>query len=132
VAPGTKDSEARCVDQMTALLAMVSAVAAIATPHTAQHDAVASWYYDAGQTASGRHYHYGFASLLFSSRWGTRIRFCHAGRCVVGRLDDHGPYVAGRTFDLNPALRDALRCGGICYVRWDRPVVYGVLRARMP
>ena len=41
--------------------------------------AVASWYNDSGMTASGRHYLYGFASLMFGSDWGHRIRFCYRG-----------------------------------------------------
>lgn len=80
--------------------------------------ALASWYDDAGATASGAHYTYGFAALIFGSDWGHRVRFCHLGRCVVGRLDDHGPYVGGRTFDLNSALRAALRCPDLCWVKW--------------
>lgn len=80
--------------------------------------ALASWYDDAGATASGRHYTYGFAALIFGSDWGHRVRMCHLGRCAVGRLDDHGPYVGGRTFDLNPALRDALGCPDLCTVHW--------------
>jgi hypothetical protein len=82
------------------------------------HTALASWYDYGGTTASGRSYTYGFASLLFGSAWGTRVLFCHAGRCHVGELDDHGPYVAGREFDLWPPLRDALACPDLCTVRW--------------
>lgn len=80
--------------------------------------ALASWYDDSGTTASGVHYTYGFASLIFGSAWGRRVRFCHAGRCVVGRLDDHGPYVSGRTFDLNASLKAALACSDLCWLRW--------------
>lgn len=80
--------------------------------------AVASWYDYGGTTASGRSYTYGFASLLFGSAWGTRVLFCHAGRCHVGELDDHGPYVAGRSFDFWPPLRDALACPDLCTVTW--------------
>src|SRR4029077_4370630 len=67
----------------------------------------ASWYYDDGATASGRHYLYGFASLMYGSEWGKRVRFCYRMRCVDGKLQDHGPYVGGRGFDLNPALKGA-------------------------
>lgn len=81
------------------------------------HTAVASWYDDSGSTASGRHYTYGFASLMFGSEWGKRIMFCYR-RCVVGQLDDHGPYVGGRSFDLNPALKNATGCSDLCTVRW--------------
>lgn len=88
-------------------------------PKPVEHTALASWYPDGyGPTASGVRYHYGFASLIFGSQWGKRIRFCHTG-CVVGRLDDHGPYVAGRTYDLNWALKSAIGCPDLCYVRWS-------------
>jgi hypothetical protein len=79
---------------------------------------LASWYDDSGTTASGAHYTYGFASLLFGSQWGRRVRFCYRGSCATGRLDDHGPYVAGRAFDLNPALKAALGCPDLCYLEW--------------
>lgn len=80
--------------------------------------ATASWYFDAGQTASGRHYRYGFASLRYGSDWGKRVRFCYRMRCRVGRLDDHGPYIAGRSFDLNPALKQAIGCPDLCAVHF--------------
>jgi hypothetical protein len=80
--------------------------------------ATASWYYDAGATASGRHYRYGFASLRYGSEWGKHVRFCYRMRCTTGRLDDHGPYIAGRTFDLNPALKQALGCSDLCAVHY--------------
>lgn len=83
--------------------------------------ALASWYDDAGTTASGVHYTYGYASLMFGSRWGYPVRFCYR-RCVIGRLDDHGPYVGGRAFDLNANLRGALGCPDLCVVRWRRPM----------
>jgi hypothetical protein len=82
-------------------------------------EAIASWYdYGGGTTASGREYPYGFASLLFGSAWGTRVLFCHGARCHDGQLDDHGPYVGGRSFDFTLALRDALGCPDLCDVRW--------------
>jgi hypothetical protein len=31
-------------------------------------------------------------------------------------VDDRGPYVWGRTFDLNVATRTSLRCPDLCYV----------------
>jgi hypothetical protein len=86
-------------------------------PKPPLHEAIASWYNDSGQTASGIHYTYGFASLILGSEWGRRILFCYQ-RCIVGQLDDHGPYVTGRTFDLNPALKSATGCPDLCTVRW--------------
>lgn len=76
--------------------------------------AIASWYQDAGETASGFHAYYGFASLTLP--FGTRVRFCFpAGsrRCVLAVADDRGPYVGGRTFDLNEHLAGALGFSGV-------------------
>lgn len=80
--------------------------------------AVASWYEDGGSTASGRHYWYGFASLMFGSDWGQRVRFCFGRRCITGRLDDHGPYVYGRSFDLNQNIAGALGFSGVNQIRY--------------
>jgi hypothetical protein len=80
---------------------------------------LASYYTDGGGGAcqigdvqSG----YRFASLFLSC--GTVIRMCHGASCVNAMMSDHGPYVGGRTFDLNANLKDALGCGGLCDVTW--------------
>ena len=82
--------------------------------------AVASWYDLGGNGACGIAAQAGLrlASLILPC--GAWIRICHGSRCADAQMADHGPYIAGRTFDLNANLRDALRCGGICYVRWRR------------
>ena len=101
---------------LTALI--LSPATAAVQPRAPANVALASWYDDAGATASGVHYTYGFASLIFGSEWGRRVTFCYGGRCVTGRLDDHGPYVGGRTFDLNGSLKAALGCPDLCWLRW--------------
>jgi rare lipoprotein A len=60
---------------------------------------VASWYYDAGNTACGFHATYGVANKTLPC--GTRVTLSYGGRTVVATVDDRGPYVYGRTFDLN-------------------------------
>ena len=49
---------------------------------------------------------------------GTRVRLCNGGTCVVATRDDSGPYVGGRTFDLDPTTRDALSCSALCTVSY--------------
>lgn len=71
----------------------------------------ASWYNDAGTTASGFHAYFGFANKTLA--FGTRVEFLYHGRTAVGVMDDHGPYVGGRVFDLNQNLARALGYGGI-------------------
>jgi hypothetical protein len=81
--------------------------------------AVASWYAEHGAGACGLgpdvQSGYRFASLIL--RCGTQIRICYRG-CVVATMADHGPYVSGRTFDLNVGLRAAIGCPDLCVVRW--------------
>lgn len=77
--------------------------------------ATASWYYDAGDTASGFHATYGVANLSLS--FGTRVEVCYPAsqpnRCVMTTVDDRGPYVGGRLFDLNQTVAQALGFGGV-------------------
>jgi hypothetical protein len=77
---------------------------------------VASWYYDQGDTACGYHAHYGIANLSLAC--GTKVILRHDGHRVVATVDDRGPYVAGRTFDLDVATRDATACPDLCDVRY--------------
>jgi rare lipoprotein A (peptidoglycan hydrolase) len=88
--------------------------------HHPQHrpfqTAIASWYDDAGETASGWHARYGVANLTL--RFGTRIQFVYEGRSVVATVDDRGPYVGGRTWDLGGSTAAALGFSGVNVVRW--------------
>lgn len=60
---------------------------------------VASWYYDAGNTACGFHATYGVANKTLPC--GTKVTLSYGGHTVVATVDDRGPYVYGRSFDLN-------------------------------
>ncbi len=72
---------------------------------------VASWYYDAGSTACGFHAYYGVANT--SLPCGTRVTFHSGGRTVTATVDDRGPYVGGRQWDLNQNTAAALGFGGV-------------------
>jgi hypothetical protein len=85
----------------------------------AMRSALASWYALHGTGACAVddvQRGYRFASLILAC--GQRIRICRGSSCVTATMADHGPYVSGRTFDLNVNLRDALHCAGVCVVRW--------------
>lgn len=76
--------------------------------------AVASWYEDAGETASGYHAYYGIANKYLA--FGTRVLICypaHTSHCVNTTVDDRGPYIAGRDWDLNQNTAGALGFGGV-------------------
>ncbi len=80
-----------------------------------------SWYQDGGQTASGFHSTYGVADCGSGGgpcySFGTQITFC-LNSCVTATVDDHGPYVAGRAFDLNQNTASAIGFSGVGSVRW--------------
>lgn len=76
----------------------------------------ASWFDDSGSTACGFHATYGFASLFLPC--GSRVLMQGPGGTVTATMEDHGPYVAGRTFDLNATLKTAIGCSDLCAVRW--------------
>jgi rare lipoprotein A len=78
---------------------------------TLYRQSTASWYYDAGQTACGFHARYGVANL--SLPCGTKVTFMNGGRTVTAVVDDRGPYVAGREWDLNQSTAAALGFYGV-------------------
>lgn len=50
--------------------------------------------------------------------FGTRIEFRYGGRTCVAVVNDRGPFVAGRTFDLGPGTAAALGFSGVGTVEW--------------
>jgi hypothetical protein len=78
---------------------------------TAYREAVASWYYDAGSTACGFHARYGVANRTLPC--GTQVSLRYNGRTVNATVDDRGPYVGGRDWDLNQNTAAALGFGGV-------------------
>ena len=78
--------------------------------------AAASWYYDGGPTASGWHAYYGVANRYL--RFGTRVLFRYRGRTVRAVVDDRGPYVYDRTWDLNQNTARALGMSGVVTVSY--------------
>jgi rare lipoprotein A len=86
--------------------------------------ALASWYGDesGGRTASGAPFNP--AGLTFAHRsmaFGTRVRFCHGGRCVVATCTDRGPFAGGRSFDLSRGTFGAIAPlgSGVISVQWE-------------
>jgi rare lipoprotein A len=79
---------------------------------TVYQPAVASWYYDAGlQTGCGFNARYGVANKTLPC--GTQVQLRYGGRTVMATVDDRGPYVAGRTWDLGQSTAAALGFQGV-------------------
>ena len=72
---------------------------------------VASWYNDAGDTACGYHAGLGVANRTLPC--GTRVTFHYGSRTVTAVVDDRGPYVGGRDWDLNQNTAAALGFAGV-------------------
>lgn len=86
---------------------------------------IASWYgpESGHRTANGERFPTGEATaasrtLPFDTR--VRVTDLGTGRAVTVRINDRGPYVAGRIIDLSPAARRALGMGGLARVCVDR------------
>jgi rare lipoprotein A len=75
------------------------------------NQSVASWYDDSGSTACGFHAGLGVANR--SLPCGTKVRFHYGGRSVTAVVDDRGPYVGGREWDLNQNTAAALGFAGV-------------------
>ncbi|MBV9535801.1 MAG: RlpA-like double-psi beta-barrel domain-containing protein [Solirubrobacterales bacterium] len=76
------------------------------------HRAVASWYWDDGlSTACGFSVKYGVANRTLPC--GTRVKFRFHGHRVTATVDDRGPYIAGRNWDLDEHTAAALHFSGV-------------------
>ena len=78
---------------------------------TVYGQSVASWYNDGGNTACG--FHAGFGVANRSLPCGTKVRIRYGGRSVTATVDDRGPFVGGRNWDLNQNTAGALGFGGV-------------------
>lgn len=91
-------------------------------PHPVYLPAVAS-YYDYGGAATGACGALradGVANRTLAC--GTRLVIC-AARCAPAVVDDRGPYIAGRDFDLSVSLAQAVGFdfdAGVTSIRWRR------------
>ncbi len=71
----------------------------------------ASWYNDGGNTACGFHARYGVANRTLPC--GTTVALRYNGHSVTATVDDRGPFVGGRDWDLNQNTAAALGFGGV-------------------
>lgn len=56
-----------------------------------------------------------------SMGFGTRVRFCNGNICTICRVNDRGPYVAGREFDLSWGCAKSIGIlqSGVAQVSWE-------------
>jgi rare lipoprotein A len=78
---------------------------------TVLHQTLASWYDDGGNTACGFHAGLGVANRTLPC--GTKVAFRNGSHTVTATVDDRGPYVGGRDYDLNQNTAAALGFSGV-------------------
>jgi rare lipoprotein A len=78
---------------------------------TVYREAGASWYDDGANTACGFHAYHGVANRTLPC--GSKVELRYNGRSVLATVDDRGPYVGGRDWDLNQNTAAALGFGGV-------------------
>lgn len=110
---------------LTVLVALVCLFSGTAEARTSPWQRAQASYYTlfgnrtaCGQTASSRAW---FIASLKSdtANCGRKIRLCHKARCVNVTVQDRGAWRwDNRRWDLQVRVRDALRCGDLCTLRW--------------
>jgi rare lipoprotein A len=88
---------------------------------------IASTYSSGTQTANGERYnHMGVSAAHKTLPFGTRVvvRNQRTGRSITVRINDRGPFIAGRIIDLSTGAKNALGMGGLAPVCLD-VVSYG-------
>jgi rare lipoprotein A (peptidoglycan hydrolase) len=83
---------------------------------------LASWYgpgFQGNRTACGQTYNmYALSVAHKSLPCGTLVTLSYQGNTVTLPVQDRGPYIAGRTFDLSLGAKNALGCPDLCWVTW--------------
>lgn len=81
-----------------------------------------SWYgpgFYGRRTASGAVLTQGMMNVAHKSLpFGTRIQFEYKGRTATAVVNDRGPYIHGRVFDLGPGTAQALGFSGVGTVKY--------------
>ena len=76
---------------------------------------IASWYgpgFNGNLTANGERFNQNALTTAHKTLpFGTRLRVCFK-RCAVVRVNDRGPFIPGRNFDLSKGAADAIGLTG--------------------
>lgn len=102
----------------------------LTTPAHGRERVIASTYGDYRDATSNKHIRYlrsrvatgavfdanGMTAAHRTLPFGSIVTLKHYHRVVDVKINDRGPFVRGRTFDLTPAASKFLQCGGLCWV----------------
>ncbi len=109
--------------RVSAALCGASILLACSLPAHAQSGIASIYAYDGEKTANGeRASPSGLTAAHRTLPFGTHVRITNArnGHSVVVRINDRGPFVAGRIIDVTPAAAHALGFSGLAPVTVDR------------
>jgi peptidoglycan lytic transglycosylase len=104
----------------------------ISTPLLAQPQTGIASVYSNEKTANGEYAHPSrFTAAHRTLPFGTFVEVTNlkTGRSVIVRINDRGPYIAGRIIDLTPAGADAIGSAGLAPVS---VTVLGTIAANRP
>lgn len=74
----------------------------------------ASWYGSGYRTANGERFAPdGLTAAHRTLPFGTRVRVTYGARSVVVRINDRGPFIAGRAIDLSRGAARAIGLSGV-------------------
>ncbi len=111
------------LSRLGAALCGASMLLALSLPAAAQSGLASVYGYESGRTASGEPAAPGGLTAAHRSLpFGTQVRVTNTlnGRSVVVRINDRGPYAAGRIIDLTPAAAHALGFSGLAPVTVEK------------
>src|SRR5579862_4888035 len=109
--------------RLGAALCGASMLLALPLPANAQSGIASVYGYESGRTASGEPAAPGGLTAAHRTLpFGTRVLVTNKrnGRSVVVRINDRGPYAAGRIIDVTPAAARALGFSGLAPVTVDQ------------
>ena len=98
---------------------LLAAVYMLSAQQASAECGIASTYSSGTRTANGEQYnHMGVSAAHKSLPFGTRVivRNQRTGRSITVRINDRGPYVAGRIIDLSTGAKNALGMDGLASV----------------
>jgi len=98
---------------------VLAATYLVGTTHAFAECGIASTYSSGSRTANGEAYdHTGISAAHKSLPFGSRVvvRNQRTGRSITVRINDRGPFVAGRIIDLSTGAKNALGMGGLASV----------------
>ena len=98
---------------------LLAAVTSLGCQKSFAECGIASTYSTGALTANGERYnHMGISAAHKSLPFGTRVvvRNQHTGHSITVRINDRGPFVAGRIIDLSTGAKNALGMDGLAPV----------------